>query len=248
MGFAILHPVTTLVYWYEFGASNTAAQSNALTFLLDRLSSAFAFEMLTMSAVYVALGAAIGLGFGIYHSRLLYERSKVRFLERELEEELPLLIARGEGEHVEFKSSMRWDRREERVNRHLQQVVVKTIAGFLNHEGGTLLIGVEDDGTVAGIEADMRTLKHTNQDGFERLLMDTARDALGGDSCALVHSRFHGLGGLTVCRVIVEKSVHPVYYTEGGVAHLMLRTGNSTRELDVREAQAHLQRREARPK
>ncbi|WP_234001125.1 helix-turn-helix domain-containing protein, partial [Erythrobacter sp. HI0019] len=84
---------------------------------------------------------------------------------------------------------------------------MKTIAGFLNHEGGTLLIGVEDDGTVAGIEADMRTLKHANQDGFERLLMDTARDALGGDACALVHSRFHGLGGLTVCRVIVEKSV-----------------------------------------
>ena len=48
-------------------------------------------------------------------------------------------------------------------------------------------------------------------------------------------------------RVIVEKSVHPVYYTDGGVAHLMLRTGNSTRELDVREAQAHLQRREAGP-
>ena len=77
--------------------------------------------------------------------------------------------------------------------------------------------------------------------------MDTARDALGGDACALVHSRFHGLGALTVCRVIVEKSVHPVYYTAGGVAHLMLRTGNSTRELDVREAQAHLQRREAGP-
>ena len=55
MGFAILHPVTTLVYWYEFGASNIAAQSNALAFLLDRLSSAFAFEMLTMSAVYVAV-------------------------------------------------------------------------------------------------------------------------------------------------------------------------------------------------
>ena len=51
MGFAILHPATTLVYWYEFGASNTAADSNALAFLLDRLSSAFAFEMMTMSAV-----------------------------------------------------------------------------------------------------------------------------------------------------------------------------------------------------
>ncbi len=46
-----------------------------------------------------------------------------------------------------------------------------------------------------------------------------------------------------MCRVIVERSVDPVYLVEGGIARLMLRVGNSTRELDVREAQAHLRNR-----
>ena len=221
----ILHPLTTLVFWYEFGALAFADQDSALSFIIDRTLSAFAFEMFAMSLIYAAIGGAIGLGFGVYHVRLVHERSRVRFLERELNEELPLLIARGESEQLEFKSSFRWDRRQEKVNRSLQQVIVKTLAGFLNQEGGTLLIGVEDDGSIAGIEA------------------DTAKEGLGGHACALIHCRFHKLEEKIVCRVIVEKSLEPIYFSEGSVARFMLRAGNSTRELDVREAQAYLQHR-----
>lgn len=235
--------MTTLVFWYEFGLSDGANGSTAIGFMIGRLINAFAFEMLPMSAIYAAIGSALGLGFGMYHMRLARVHSKVLFLERELDEELPLLIARGEGERLEFKSSFRWDRRQDQVNRSLQQVVLKTIAGFLNHEGGTLLIGIEDDGSIAGIEADMQTLKHANRDGFERILMDLAKDGFGGHACALIHCRFHEVEGKTVCRVIVERSIDPVYLVEGGIARLMLRVGNSTRELDVREAQAHLRNR-----
>ncbi|CCA93121.1 divergent AAA domain-containing protein [Novosphingobium sp. PP1Y] len=194
--------------------------------------------------VFAVIGSAIGLAFGAYHIRLMRERYTVRYLEHELEEELPSLIARGESEQLEFKSSFRWDRRQRCVNRSLQQVIVKTIAGFLNHEGGTLLIGVGDDGEIAGIEEDLETLKHANRDGFERLLMDVARDGLGGNACALIHCRFHDLNNRTVCRVIIEKSLDPIYYLDDGVARFMLRAGNSTRELDVREAHAHLHQRE----
>ena len=211
--------------------------------MIGRLVNVFAFEMLPMSAIYAVIGGALGLGFGMYHMRLARAQSKVLFLERELDEELPLLIARGEGERLEFKSSLRWDRRENRVNRSLQQVVLKTVAGFLNHEGGTLLIGVGDDGNITGIEADMQTLKHANRDGFERLVMDLVKDGFGGHACALVHCRFHEMTEKTVCRVIAERSADPVYLVEGGTARLMLRIGNSTRELDVREAQAHLRNR-----
>jgi len=243
LGILILHPVTTLVYWYEFVGVATSTEEGPMTFLLQRLVSAFYFEMLPMSLVFALIGGGLGLAFGVYHFRLLRERRTVQFLEHELAEELPLLVDRGEGEQIEFKSSLRWDRRQQRVNRDLQYVCVKAVAGFLNHEGGTLLIGIEDDGSVAGIEADIRTLRHRNTDGFERLFMDAARDRLGGSACALIHCRFHDVDTQTVCRVIVEKSHEPIYYTEDGVARLLLRVGNSTRELDVREAHSHFNRR-----
>jgi len=243
LGIVILHPLTTAIYWYEFGGEIGGSRDDLISLAMGRLTSAFEFEMVTMSALFAVIGGAIGFGFGAYHVGLMRERSRVRYLERELDEELPLLIARGEGEHLEFKSSIRWDRRQEQVNRDLQKVIVKTIAGFLNHEGGTLLIGVEDDGTIGGIEADLQTLRHASRDGFERLLMDTAKAGLGGNACALIHCRFHQIAERTVCRVIIEKSLNPIYYTDDGVARFILRAGNSTRELDVREAQAHFQQR-----
>jgi hypothetical protein len=56
------------------------------------------------------------------------------------------LVARGESDLVEFKSSARWDYREQKVNKALEHVIVKTLASFLNGKGGTLLIGVDDAG------------------------------------------------------------------------------------------------------
>src|SRR3546814_19296101 len=83
----------------------------------------------------------------------------------------------------------------------------------------------------------MQTLKHANRDGFERLVMDLVKDGFRGHACALVHCRFHEMTEKTVCRVIAERSADPVYLVAGGTARLMLRIGNSTRELDVRDAQ-----------
>ena len=57
------------------------------------------------------------------------------------------LIAEREHDQLEFKASLRWDVKEARINKALEQVVLKSIAAFSNADGGTLLIGVEDDGT-----------------------------------------------------------------------------------------------------
>ena len=60
-------------------------------------------------------------------------------------DELARLVGSGENSGVEFK---RDDLRPERVARE--------VAGLLNLEGGHLLLGVEDDGTVAGLSRDRR--------------------------------------------------------------------------------------------
>jgi hypothetical protein len=62
------------------------------------------------------------------------------------------LIAEGESDELEFKSSLRWDYREERINKKLEEVIVKSVAAFANGEGGALLIGISDEGEVLGLE------------------------------------------------------------------------------------------------
>ena len=62
------------------------------------------------------------------------------------------LIEGGENHRVEFKSSIRYDYRQKTTNRDLETVIAKTIAGFMNANGGRLLIGVNDQGEVLGLE------------------------------------------------------------------------------------------------
>ena len=67
---------------------------------------------------------------------------------------------------VEFKSSLRWDVRQNCVNKDLEKVIVKTVAGFLNAHGGTPLIGVDDHGVPVGLVPDFKTLRKKDRDGF----------------------------------------------------------------------------------
>src|SRR6476660_7849722 len=84
-----------------------------------------------------------------------------------IEERVREWLARGEGSTVEYKSSLRWDYNESRVNKDLTKVVAKTLAAFLNSQGGTLLIGVNDEGELLGLEVDISTLGKKSLDGFE---------------------------------------------------------------------------------
>jgi predicted HTH transcriptional regulator len=116
-------------------------------------------------------------------------------------------------------------------------VVVKTVAGFLNGHGGTLLIGVADDGTIAGLENDYLSSPNIGgRDGFERKLRELLSTASGKSVQAFLTVTFHVVDGHDICRVAVEGSEHPVYVKEEGKTKFFLRTGNATNELPVDEA------------
>jgi type I restriction enzyme, R subunit len=75
------------------------------------------------------------------------------------------LIKRGESKTLEFKSTLRWSLKEDRRDdKGVTHAALKTIAAFLNTDGGDLLIGVGDDGSIVGIEADQLD----NDDKFMR--------------------------------------------------------------------------------
>jgi predicted HTH transcriptional regulator len=151
------------------------------------------------------------------------------------------MLAAGESPVLEFKSTLRWDLRQETVNTGLQKVVAKTVAGLMNFEGGTLLIGVADDGSVLGIENDFRTLqKRGNRDGFEQVLLNTLHEYLGPEFIQYVRVRFEEHESGTVCVVQVECSPKPVYLTDKASVEFYVRAGNTTRPLDVQAAHDYI--------
>ena len=153
------------------------------------------------------------------------------------------LISGGENETVEFKSSLRWDILKGEVNKALEKVIVKTLAGFLNGRGGTLLIGVEDAGTVIGIAADYDTLRKKDRDGFELHFRELVARDLGESASAFLTVTFHEIDGKDICQVTIEPSDHEIYTEDRNVAVFYLRTGNATRPLPVDEAVKYIPHR-----
>jgi hypothetical protein len=110
----------------------------------------------------------------------------------------------------------------------LQHAVFKTICAFLNTDGGDLLIGVEDDGTVIGVEREYSTVRGADRDAYERWLTTAVKDNLSGvafDSFARV--TWLQQEGHDVCLVHATKSTEPVF----SIDKFFIRRGNQTTEL-----------------
>jgi len=145
------------------------------------------------------------------------------------------LIARGESSHVELKSTARWNLRSNAKDPRLEHTILKTVAGFLNHDGGTLLIGVSDEGGIVGAELDYQPLQKPGRDGYELwLLGDLLKTGLSGAAYTLVRVSFAAVDGHDVCRVDVAASARAVFVRglDGKEpTEFWARVGNSTRQL-----------------
>ena len=153
---------------------------------------------------------------------------------RNYQQSVRALMALDENEELEFKSSLRFNRNESRKDRRLEKAVIKTLAGFLNLRGGTLLIGVANDGTAVGIAEDYCTFKKPNRDGFELHLHQLIINEIGKEVSSFLRTTFHEVDAKDICRVQVSPSDFPVFV--GDEETFYLRSGSSTRELSTSEA------------
>jgi predicted HTH transcriptional regulator len=120
------------------------------------------------------------------------------------------------------------------IQKLLWKSVTKTIAAFLNAVGGTLLIGVEDSGTVLGIEPDFEYLKQGKQDadGWLLSLQDVIINALGAEVWNAVHVSLVRHGPQTVAVVHCPSRTTETWHTEDGGERFYVRATNATRELN----------------
>jgi hypothetical protein len=151
------------------------------------------------------------------------------------------LIKNGQNEEVEFKKSLRYDYRHVKTDKNLENIILKSISGFLNGRGGTLLIGVDDFGEVLGLDNDYWSLKKKTKDGFEQRLMLIISNAFGKAICSKIHASFHTINDKEICSLFIERSKRPIYFTENNQTVFFLRTGNVTNPLSTRETVEYLE-------
>lgn len=216
-------------------ASRRLAWSTTITVsMLGAAIATLPLELLAWGSPILRLGAALA-GAGIASAvatTVLLERARRRA--RGVEATVADLIAGGEGERVEFKSTARWNTRTGAKDQRMEDEVCITIAGLMNASGGTLLLGVRDDGSILGLADDYAVVPGGNRDGFELWLRQLVAARLGRGVTADMGVSFVTIDGQDVCRVDVAPSDRPVFVgVTGGArtADFHLRVGNATRKL-----------------
>ncbi len=145
------------------------------------------------------------------------------------------LLASGESETVEFKSSLFYSSKSDVPEKVITGSVIKTVAAFLNTNGGTLAIGVADNGTIPGLTEDLR-MKSFDLDRFESALRTALINGLGAVPANRCRTRFEKVSAHDVCLVDVEAGLKPTYAnTDKGQGLFFIRAGNTTRQLDLKE-------------
>lgn len=145
------------------------------------------------------------------------------------------LITQGESDRLEFKSTLQWDIKQDKENQILQYSVLKTIAAFLNTEGVILLIGVEDNGQIFGLQSDLNCLKNGSLDKFERHLTELIQNKIGKRFLAYIRIRFTQMEEKDVCGIYIRKSDRRALLNSDKGVEFYIRTGNSSRTLKVPE-------------
>ena len=149
------------------------------------------------------------------------------------------LILRGEGSDIEFKSTLRTNLHTRQKDIKMELAVLKTIAGFLNKNGGTLIIGVADDGSSVGLEID----GFPNEDKMSLHLVNLLKDRMGGQQALHVHPHFCDHKEGRALAVECKPAKGPVWVKDGNEERFFVRYGPSTQELTGAQAQEYIKQR-----
>lgn len=112
-----------------------------------------------------------------------------------------------------------------------------------------MLIGVDDDGNVLGLEGDYHALGGADRDKFELHLRNLLNHAFGAAFATnRVKIRFPEFGDVEICQIDVQPAPKPLILSvkdKHGVAQerLYVRSGNSSQEIKLGEMQSFLAER-----
>jgi len=141
--------------------------------------------------------------------------------------EIERALMNGESEKVEYKSTLRTSLTSGEIEDKIERSALKTLVAFMNSRGGTLLIGVADDGTVIGIDEN----SFDSRDKLNLHLTNLLAAHIGNEYLPFITFRLSDYGGKGVMRVVCRKSDGPVFLREGREETFYVRSGPSSVEL-----------------
>lgn len=155
------------------------------------------------------------------------------------ETELTALIRAGESSTLEFKSTMRTNLKSGKPGKEIEIAWLKTVAAFMNSDGGILLIGVDDAGALSGTEAD----NFANDDKCRLHFKNMLNTHIGAEFTRFIHFRMVTIQEKKIIIVECERVRRPVFLSMGKQEDFFIRSGPSSMKLTMSQMMKYLAER-----
>ena len=149
------------------------------------------------------------------------------------------LIKLGESNRIEFKSTLRWNLKTDRSEKVIDKAWLKSVAGFLNSDGGVLLVGVTDNGEIMGIEAD----NFDNEDKYLLHVNNRIQQHIGLEHAGFIGYQLVPVENQKVLLVECQPSPSPVFLKISKEEEFYIRVGPGSRRLSTSEVVAYVTNR-----
>ncbi len=149
------------------------------------------------------------------------------------------LIEDGENEKVEFKSTFRTNLHTNKHDKKMEHSVLKTITAFLNSQGGTLLVGVTDDGEIIGLEKD----GFGSKDMFYRHFTNLVKTRIGNQFMPYINTNIVKVDGHEVLKIECTKSKREVFLKNAEKEGFFIRAGPTSVKLEGKEMLQYVNRK-----
>lgn len=155
-------------------------------------------------------------------------------------DKLKTLILRGESKELEFKQTFQRCINSKQKETHIETMALKTLVGFLNTRGGTLLIGVEDSGEILGIGVEREKHHKNSNDKFMLHLKDKIKSRIGIEALQDIDIKFVEVGTTEVLRVDCQEASDSMFL-DG--KDFYVRNPPATEKLEGKELANYLKKR-----
>ena len=225
--------IALYVFWITFSyylneLVNTDFEVNAIDVAVDRMAAV----MLGSSAICISFFVGNGpTRKGV--EGFLSRNSDMIGIETDEKEAVLALIKGGESFDLEFKSTLSTNLKTGERDKRMEKAVLKTLVAFLNSDGGTLLVGVADDGTVLGTDVE----NFDNRDKMNLHIINLISSQIGDEFIPFI--RYHevefgvkddGTEKLVV-RFDCKPTSTPAFYKDGKQEAYFVRSGPSSVEV-----------------
>ena len=193
--------------------------------------------------LYIPIALAVFWVAFLLFVRNYYRKSKELAKQGDIlkipEEELSRLIETGESDRLEFKSTLRWNLKTDKAGKEIELAALKTIAAFMNSDGGALMVGVADNGKILGIDAD----RLENDDKFLRHFSGLFNQHIGLEFIDFIDFAIKSIKGKRIFVVNCRKSPQPVFLRHKKDENFFVRSGPSSRQLTTSQVIEYLKDR-----